>query len=120
MNRPRCNLAALLYSGGALLLLYLYSPGIGLPVCGFHWLTGRPCPLCGMTRALFQLAKGHWRAAIDYHALSPLVFLILVASLLANLWPPLKRIPCPAALREHAWVMCSVLFAGYGVGRAFL
>jgi hypothetical protein len=120
LNPPRCNVAALLCSGGTLLLLCFYTPGTGLPVCGFHWLTSWPCPLCGLTRGLFQLAKGHWQAAIAYHALSPLVFLALVGSLLANLWPPLKQIPCPAALRERAWVICAGLFVGYGVGRAFL
>src|SRR5205807_8780089 len=64
-----------LFRSGVLVLLCLYTPGTDLPVCGFHWLTGRLCPLCGLTRGLFQLAKGHWQAAIDYHALSPLVFL---------------------------------------------
>lgn len=48
-------------------------------LCGFHWLTGRPCPLCGLTRALFALAKGHWRAAVHFNALSPLGFLMLFA-----------------------------------------
>ena len=27
-------------------------------LCGFHWLTGRDCPFCGLTRALFAFAKG--------------------------------------------------------------
>jgi len=25
-------------------------------LCGFHWLTGRSCPFCGLTRAMFELA----------------------------------------------------------------
>jgi len=43
-----------------------------LQVCPFHWLTGRPCPLCGLTRAMFELAQFHWRAALGFNALSPL------------------------------------------------
>jgi hypothetical protein len=46
-------------------------------LCGFHWLTGRPCPLCGLTRALFALAKGHWAEAVHFNALAPLGFAML-------------------------------------------
>ena len=50
-----------------------------LPVCGFRWLTGRPCPLCGLTHALAALAKGHFAEAIHLHALSPLAVVLLFA-----------------------------------------
>jgi len=50
-------------------------------LCPFHWLTGLDCPLCGLTRAFFALAKGHWREAIRFHALAP-----LAAAMVAALW----------------------------------
>lgn len=34
-----------------------------------------PCPTCGMTRAFSQITKGHIGRAVEYHPLSPLVFL---------------------------------------------
>ncbi len=74
-------------------------------VCGFHWLTGRPCPLCGLTRALFALAKGHVAEAIHFNALSPLGLAMLV-SLLWN---------CPA--RGRLWTAGIAAFAIYGVCR---
>jgi len=54
---------------------------------------------------MFQLAKGQWHRAIEYHALSPLVPLILLA-----LW---RRASIP-------WAHVVALFLGYGFGRAFL
>ena len=61
-------------------LWYFSVPGDpGVRLCGFHWLTGRPCPLCGLTRALFALAKGHWTEAVHFNALSPLAFAMLFA-----------------------------------------
>ena len=54
---------------------------------------------------MFQLAKGHWRQAMEYHALSPLVPIILLA-----MW---RRTAIP-------WAHVFALFLGYGVGRAFL
>jgi hypothetical protein len=50
--------------------------------CPFHWLTGLDCPLCGLTRAMFALAKGHWAESARLHALAPLA----VAMLLSILW----------------------------------
>ena len=74
-------------------------------VCPFHWLTGRPCPLCGLTRAAFEMAKGHWRAALGFNALSPLAFAMIVFAL----W----EIPGRARL----WTAGLAAFAVYGVCR---
>jgi hypothetical protein len=76
-----------------------------LHVCPFHWLTGHTCPFCGLTRAAFELAKGHWRAALAFNALSPLAF----AMLLAALW----EIPG----RSRLWTAGLAAFAVYGVCR---
>ena len=48
-------------------------------LCGWYWLTGWPCPLCGMTRALSQLFHGEFRSALELNALSPLVVIVLLA-----------------------------------------
>ena len=53
-----------------------------------------------------QMLKGHWRAAIEFHALSPLVLLLFLTAPIKSLRPP--------------WLPIAVLFLGYGVGRAFL
>jgi Protein of unknown function (DUF2752) len=79
------------------------APSIRL--CGFHWLTGRPCPLCGITRALFALAKGNWAAALDFNALAPLGF----AMIFALFWP--------GRLREWLWRWGAAAFGVYGVLR---
>ncbi len=77
----------------ALAVLWCFTPPAepSVRLCGFHWLTGKDCPLCGLTRGLFALAKGHWSQAISFNALSPLGFamlfsLILNAPRTARLW----------------------------------
>jgi hypothetical protein len=77
-------------------------------LCVFHWLTGRPCPLCGLTRGLFELAKGHWRAALHFNLLSPLAFAMVFGLLWAG----------PA--RSRLWAAGLAAFAAYGVCRVFL
>jgi hypothetical protein len=74
-------------------------------LCGFHWLTGRPCPLCGLTRALFALAKGHWAEALHFNALGPLAFAMLFA-LFGN-----------GRMRAWLWKGGMVAFAVYGLYR---
>jgi hypothetical protein len=61
--------------------------------------------LCGLTRAVFELAKGHWRTAAGFNALSPLA----VAMLLALFW----NIPG----RSRLWTAGLAAFAVYGVWR---
>jgi hypothetical protein len=77
-------------------------------VCGFHWLTGLPCPLCGMTRALAALAGGHWNEALAFHALSPLAAALLLLGPLLAFRPALER---------RAWKGTVSALAVFGVVR---
>ncbi|MBI4238079.1 MAG: DUF2752 domain-containing protein [Deltaproteobacteria bacterium] len=45
----------------------------GLPPCPLHWLTGWPCPACGLTTSWCHLSHGAWAAAFRAHLLGPLV-----------------------------------------------
>ena len=74
-------------------------------LCPFHWLTGLDCPFCGLTRALFALAKGRLADAFHYTALSPLA----AAMLLALLWD--------RAWVARFWSAGLVAFVVYGVWR---
>jgi hypothetical protein len=77
-------------------------------VCGFYWLTGRPCALCGLTRAMFALAKGHFVEAVRFNALAPLGF----AMVFALFWS--RKIP------GRIWSAGIAAFAVYGVCRVFM
>ena len=46
----------------------------GVPLCLFRWVTGLPCPSCGMTRAFHAIAHGDLSAALHLNLASPLVF----------------------------------------------
>ena len=74
-------------------------------VCGFHWLTGLDCPLCGLTHGVFALAKGHWAEAVHWNALSPLGF----AMLFSLFWDH--------PLRARLWTAGIVAFGAYGLWR---
>jgi hypothetical protein len=93
-----------------LLFLWFYTPPAEprFRLCGFHWLTGRPCPLCGMTRAVFALAKGHVRQALGFNALSPLGFAMLF-SLFRD-----------SSLRGRLWSVGIAVLAAYGALRIFV
>jgi hypothetical protein len=85
--------------------------GVTLPadprwrLCPFHWLTGLDCPLCGLTRALFALAKGHWAESVRFHALAPLAAAMLLALLSRSPWT------------GRLWAAGIVAFAVYGLWR---
>lgn len=50
-----------------------------VPPCLFHQLTGCPCPGCGATRAMRQLAQGHIEAALHFNPLAVCLLATLVA-----------------------------------------
>ena len=86
-------------------MLWAFTPPAFADLCGFHRLTHLPCPLCGLTRSLFALAKGHWGEALGLHALSPLA----LAMLLAAIWDH--------PMRNRLWGFGVVALAIYGVFR---
>jgi len=66
-------LMALLGIACALALARMVLHGwVAPPVCGWRWLTGLPCPLCGGIRCLDALSH---REVLRALALNPLVFL---------------------------------------------
>ncbi len=109
---PRSMLLRVAAGVSLLALLLCYQPPAqpAFQLCGFRWLTGRPCPLCGLTRAMFALAKGHWSEALGFNALSPLAFAML-AGLFWNDGP---------IMTSRVWTCGIVAFAIYGVCRIFV
>lgn len=103
------RLALLRMTGSLLLAAFLWS--VSLPeesryqFCGFRWMTGYPCPLCGLTRAMFALAKGHWGQATHLNALSPLGSVMLFSLFWNGAW------------RAWLWKLGLAAFAVYGICR---
>lgn len=50
-----------------------FVPETYWPPCGFHLVTGHPCPTCGATRATFHLLHGQWLAALKTNPFFTLV-----------------------------------------------
>ncbi len=94
-------------------VLFLFTPPADphVRLCGFYWLTGHPCALCGMTRAMFALAKGHVAEAVRFNALSPLGFTMVFSLFLAGR---------PAALTPRIWPAGIAAYAVYGIARVVL
>lgn len=57
----------------AVMWLWLRLP---IPRCGFHVITGLPCPACGATRSVVALLHGDFVRAWQFN---PIVFLVIAA-----------------------------------------
>ncbi len=77
--------AVLLIAAGVLVTARLLTPspqGFGtheqllvIP-CAFRWITGLPCPMCGMTTAFALMARGDVLAALGAHVLGPPLYVV--------------------------------------------
>jgi hypothetical protein len=59
--------------------------------CAFRATTGRPCPGCGMSRAMAALVRGDWGAALFLHAFAPLFAAAGVLMIVAAVLPADRR-----------------------------
>lgn len=59
-----------------------------LPLCPFHAMTGRLCPLCGGLRSVDALVHGQWAAAVHDNALFVAALPMLVLAWVAWLRRP--------------------------------
>ncbi len=113
----RLRILQALACGIAVAVLRWWEP-VDVSYCGFRWLTGTPCPLCGLTRALFALAKGDWERAFEFHLFSPLAAAVLAGSLLISIARVFKvgQIWRPPTV---FWKILTWLFVAFGAIRAF-
>jgi hypothetical protein len=71
--------------------------------CPLRAATGIPCPFCGLTRAVTAAAHGDIASSLSYN---PIGLLVVVAVVVAIVWPALLR-----RIRPPTWT----LWAGLGV-----
>lgn len=74
--REPASLAAIVLAG----TLVLAYTGLHGPLCYFRFLTGLPCPGCGLTRSLESLWHGRLLLSIRYHPLGIPFFLFAYGS----------------------------------------
>ncbi len=92
-----------------------------IPTCFGYWLSGVPCPLCGITRAMIHLAHGQVVEALRYHPGVLLVFPLLVMGLIqavvGDLWS--RRMPASWRRATNVIGWAALLFIGlFGTVRA--
>ena len=51
----------------------------GRSICPFRYITGYPCPGCGMTRAFLSIGQGKPERALHYNPASIALFLAMCA-----------------------------------------
>jgi hypothetical protein len=70
-------------SAALLLASVLYVPwaSTGPVLCPFRFVTGLPCPGCGLTRSFCAMSSGQFLAAFGDHLFGPVVYLGIVVSL---------------------------------------
>jgi hypothetical protein len=123
MTERAATLARLAIPAGALCACAVIDPNHPPPwiVCPFRLLTGLPCPMCGMTRAVASLLRGNWQDALAFHLLSPLALAAIGAWIVVDsghairLWNghPVHR----WALRPGPWLAFLALCVIYGALR---
>jgi hypothetical protein len=87
---------------------FLYAPWVsnGPVLCPFRFLTGLPCPGCGLTRSFCAVARGEFADAVAYHLFGPVLFAILLPGIVLLLVEGLTR--------HRIRVVNSVLFSTRG------
>lgn len=79
--------------GALVATFFMPTAGLAVHLCLFKWITGLPCPGCGLTRSITFLSQGDFHHALVYHPFGLVLYSVLVG---AVVWPAL-----PAGLRAR-------------------
>jgi len=62
-----------LIAGSAVLQIGLAAAGCRGWECPIRFISGIPCPGCGLSRAMALFIQGHWQSALEMHAFAPII-----------------------------------------------
>ncbi len=120
----RCSVAVC----GSILLGAIVMPpdGFGVEVCYFKAINGQPCPGCGLSRSVRNLAHGWPLVALNFH---PFGFFVLPYAILATsslVWTKRFKRRVRRGLQRHeagirkSLAVCLGLFLAFGMVRLLL
>ena len=108
---------------GAALWLSPAADGVTRPdgsplgaLCWVHAAFGIDCPMCGMTRSFVALAHGHVREAFAFHAAGPLLFVAMIALVVAVAVVTIKRATPLVERPRFQQIFQTVAYACLAVG----
>ena len=103
---------------------YVLQPLIlrdALPICPFRCATGKPCPLCGMTRAFATAMHGDFTAAFRFNPLWPVFAATFVTFAVLLVTDAAGRTHRAAAALGHAlshrWIWILLALCVFGAFR---
>jgi hypothetical protein len=102
---------------GIALAFFLPAGGFGVPLCSFKAYTGLPCPGCGLTRSLIDIAHGDLRGALVMNPIGLVLFPLFAALGLLTFTPAVKRRQIAAWIERHPW---SAYASGIGLAAGLL
>lgn len=70
----------LLVYAGVIALSFFITPylDIGIEVCAMKYMTGIPCPGCGLTHSFCAISSGNFLEAFHFHLLGPFIYLVFL------------------------------------------
>jgi Protein of unknown function (DUF2752) len=87
----------------------LVDPDRPLPfdVCAFRYLTGLPCPTCGLTRALCHALRFDWARSFAYHPAGVVLAIALVGWTVWSAVELYRARPIGEPLRRRLAAICA-------------
>jgi hypothetical protein len=106
-----------------LLAAALPSQGAGVPICLFRYVTGLPCPGCGLTRSFSCILHGEFERGYDLHPFGYLLLPLFILAASTVFIPASFRSRLEAAVRirqkrlRHIYLTLIYGFIAFGAVR---
>ena len=96
-----------------IVLAFGFLSYFNLYACPFYFISGIPCPMCGMTRAFISAFKLDFKSSFYYHALWPVVMVVLPTYFLLII----NKIKVNKKLENILSIIIAMMFLGYYIFR---